>query len=726
MSLPGLASQLVAPSADAAQAAALKLARSSLEALALKAGAVLDARVLGTTPNGLTQLQIAGQTLSVQLTLPMPAGTMLRLEVRPSGANGQPLLVALPQAAPAQTAAPQPLPANAPALPLPQVLVMPGAAPAVAMPASGPVAPQAMPDAPAPPVAPAQTAAAAPASIAGNPAAPVVSQPAAIPQAPAAAPAPVTAQAPAAIPTPPPAPAATGPVAQSAPLPAAMPAPVPAAPTVPASIAAAPTNAAPPAPIAQAAAPAAQKPASAPAANQQVNGTAAQPAPAGQVTAAALPVAATHPAASGAAQTAPQPVAPAATSAAVEAPSAKAMPAAPPAARGPVPAAASTPASPQLQPAQTVTATPQPAVSPSASTLANPTPTTIATPATAPGVAPLPTSPQPPAQGAVARPAAMPISAPPAGRPPTGAVAQAVLAQATQAAAGQDSVAPLLQNLAALQGRMAALPPPVAEAAMRLLNSRINLTRGVPGGETLKQAVLRSGVFLEALSKPGAAQPPAQGDTRAALMALRNALSAWLGPEVSAVSPVTRRPPPPTRGAQPRGLRSEMPTLPESAPAKEAGRALLGQTEAALSRLRLMQLSSLPADAGRAMPGAGAAEWNLELPMLLGHELALMQLQIQRDGRGRGEKRERGWRMAFSLNFSALGEVGAQVSLFGTSASVTIWAEEQETAAALEEMLPELTPALMARGLTVGSVRVRHGRPAPAQAQAGQLMDSVR
>jgi hypothetical protein len=123
---------------------------------------------------------------------------------------------------------------------------------------------------------------------------------------------------------------------------------------------------------------------------------------------------------------------------------------------------------------------------------------------------------------------------------------------------------------------------------------------------------------------------------------------------------------------------------------------------------------------------AAAAEWNLEIPLLLGQELAMAQLQISRDGKGRSERRARGWRMAFSLNFSALGEVGAQVSLLGRSADVLIWAEEEETAAALTGMLPELPPALAAKGLAVGSVRVRHGRPKEAQLQTGQLLDSVK
>ncbi|MDP1732147.1 MAG: flagellar hook-length control protein FliK [Devosia sp.] len=514
MTLPGPVPQAAASRPETAAAAALRLAGASLEALALKAGQVLEARVLGTNANGLTQLAIAGQMLTVRLSLPTPPGTQLRVQVQAGGPQSPPVLVAQTQAASVPQTAPPPLPAAPPQLPLPQTVVR--QAPAEGRPAAQPV------------IVPAAT----------------------------------------------------------------------------------PTGAAP--------------------------------------TLAATP-------------TSPQPVTPAPN----------------------VPAAAA------------------------------PLPGTMT------GLAPQP------AKAAVPAPdMARPV---PSARAPSGSVAQAILSQATQAAARQDSMAPLLQNLAALQGRMSALPQPAAAAAMRLLAGRISLDRGPPSGAELKQAVLRSGVFLEAMARPGAAQSPPQGDIKSALLQLRALLGAWLGGEVAPVAPVTRRPPPPTRGAPPRGLRSEMPTLPETATPKETGRALLGQTEAALSRVRLLQLASLPRDAARAaMPGtAAAAEWNLELPLLLGHELALAQLQIARDGKGRSERGERGWRMRFSLNFSALGEVGAQVSLLGKSAGIVIWAEEDETAAAPQEMLPELTPALAAKGLAVGSVRVRHGRPGPVRQPSGQLMDSV-
>ena len=701
MTLPGLVPQPVAPRPETGEATAPKVARQSLEALALKAGQVLDAKVLQTAANGLTQLAIAGQTLSVQLTLPMPAGTLLRLLVQPGGANGLPVLVTQPQATAPSATVPPPLPQTPPALPLPQAATpqAAGAAPSPAQAPGASPAPQAQAPAPSP-------AAASPPGPAPTAASPQVA---------------VATAAPAAAHTPAPAPSSS-PVAQPGPV-AALTAAAP--PQGPANAA----NPPPTLPVVQPAAtpvalaPVTADPAAPPAsaAPQALAGPVAQAAPASAGLQLPLP--------GGGASTAPlpgnnpplQPV----PLAAVPAPPipAAAMPATTPAAvaqPGPLPT------QPQQTPGAIPVSQPPGSVVPSAGPNISPAP------AATPAVTSAPTPPGPPPAAQQVPAAALPprpAAPPPAALPPRpGSAAEAMLGQATQAAARQDSVLPLLANLASLSGRMAELPRPVAEAALRLLGARIGLDRGAPDAETLKQAVLRSGIFLEALSRPGATQAPQPGDAKAALMALRHALEAWLGPELAPVAPVTRRPPPPTRGAQPRGLAGDLPTLPEATSAREAGRTLQGQAEAALSRLRLLQLSSLPQDAARAALGpAGAAEWNLELPMLLGHELALMGLQIQRDGgRGRGDKRERGWRLAFSLNFSALGEVGAQVALYGRSTSVTIWAEEAETAAALEQMLPELAPALIAKGLSVGSVRVRRGRPVPVQPQAGRLMDSLR
>lgn len=652
MSMPGLQQQPAMPRPETVVVAALKPGPTGLATPALRPGQVLEARVMGTGPTGLTQLAVAGKLLHVQLSLPLPAGTTLQLQVQPTGPNGLPVLVAqLP--APPQAAGPLPLAAVAP-LPLP-----PGPNPL-----------------PAP--ATATTASALPAGTAAPPASGAPPGPGVTTTGASAAPPPTAASS-----TPAPAGTVARPVAPS-----------PVSTTAPGAVASAAPAPTPP-PLATGSGSAAAPPAS-PAATAPV---AASPAAGGAAALASTVTSAPATAASA-------PLAPAAQTTGQAAP----LPAGA-APRGTAAALPGAPAAPAVSQAAV------PASAPASAPAAAPTPSGAAS------AAPAATGPAPAA--AMSRPAlpmTSPILAASAG------LAPANLSQATQAAARQDSLAPLLQNLSALHSRLGELPRPAMEAALRLLGNRISADRGAPDGATLKQAVQRSGIFLEAAARPAAAQAAPPADTKAALLQLRGALTAWLGEAVAPVPPVTARPQPPTRGAQPRGHAADQPNLPPGATPQEAGRLLLGQAEGALSRMRLHQLASLPPDPARAgqLGPAAAAEWNLEIPLLLGPELAMMQLQIARDAKGRGERRERGWRMAFSLNFSAIGEVGAQVSLLGQSTSVAIWADEPETAAVLTDMLPELTAALTAKGLAVGAVRVRQGRPAAPAPPSGQLLDSTR
>lgn len=267
---------------------------------------------------------------------------------------------------------------------------------------------------------------------------------------------------------------------------------------------------------------------------------------------------------------------------------------------------------------------------------------------------------------------------------------------------------------------MASFPRPVAEAALRLLAGRLVISRAAPDPLQLQQSVLRSGVPVTVPSA-GAATT----DLRSGLLQLRGALLGFLGAEIAPVAPVSRRPPPPTRDAPLRSLRADPPSLPDSATPKDAGRALLQQTDAALSRIRLLQLASLPQDAARA-GSPPAIDWMLEVPMLLGNELAVAQLRIAGDGRSGAGKRGRTWRLQFSVNFSILGEVGAQIGFSDNRTSIALWAEEADTASALETMLPELGIALAARGLEVGGLRVGRRAPQAGRPRAGQLLDGMR
>jgi len=297
---------------------------------------------------------------------------------------------------------------------------------------------------------------------------------------------------------------------------------------------------------------------------------------------------------------------------------------------------------------------------------------------------------------------------------------QALLAAVGDAArADQDSLAPALSTLNRLIAKSPELPPAVAKAAQVLLASQLPLD-GDLSGDDLRQAISRSGVFTD----PALART----DIKSALLQLRSAILVWLGPEALRLPPPGKRgaSPPPVRGSQPRS----QPAMPlqsnEGASASDLARALLGEANSALSRIRLFQLAALPEPA----PGhtEKPTQVLVELPVRLGQEQALAQFQVGRDGGdGEGTKAaRRGWQLRFSVNFSAIGEVGARIGLLGHKVNISIWAERAATAQALDSMLPEVTRALAAKGIETVSLKCQQGIPKAARPlPAGLYVDAT-
>lgn len=292
---------------------------------------------------------------------------------------------------------------------------------------------------------------------------------------------------------------------------------------------------------------------------------------------------------------------------------------------------------------------------------------------------------------------------------------QAALTQMVQASVQrQDSAATLMTALSAIVGKVA-LPEQVMRAAQQVLAGRVSLDSSVDGAK-LQQAVLRSGVFLEAGLAKGNA--PVAGDMKGSLLALRQTLVNWLGQQ----PPVSQAPivPPPLPGMQPRARQAMGGLTALSGAPEEAGKVLLDRTEATLARVRLHQSAALPDPAGKARP-----DISLDLPVLIGNYQTLLHLQVSRDGQGSAEHaEERGWQMRFAINMPDLGEVGAQVSLRGGATGVMLWASEPETAEALQGELAELKLALGEAGLKLGAVMVRRGEPAEPVARPGHFVDA--
>lgn len=293
---------------------------------------------------------------------------------------------------------------------------------------------------------------------------------------------------------------------------------------------------------------------------------------------------------------------------------------------------------------------------------------------------------------------------------------------AAQAATRQDSVGRLIASIVGLKSAQSGLPPDVAKLASQLTRLSINLDDGPPTPQVLSDAVAASGVTLEANLAQGLL-PSQQGDMKGLLLLLRNALGNWLGDEPLPRTP-DQRPAPPLRGAPPRvGAQPQQP-LPPGLEGKELGKHLLSQTDAALSRVRLFQLASLPEAGQRGNPAANQ-ELHFELPFTLGNQTSLAQFQVNRDGAHDGAETGRGWNIVFAVHFKIVGAVGAKISMISRKVGIAIWAENEETVDVLEDMLPELVTGLEALELELASVRVRHHPPQPQPMATGGFLDSV-
>lgn len=645
------------PASDPAMAA-VKLARASLDALVLKLGQTIDAKVVGQLAAGLTQLSTASESFVLKLETPLPAGTAVTIRVAPTPQGPPVVTVSVPAAA--SHAAP--LPIATPTAPLVQAPVTPAASPIPSTPQLLPQATQLPLASPtsqpvATPAAP-QPAVPAPAPVV-QPAVPSLAQVGAAPPAAAGSPPPPTTPV-TATPVVPPVPVSTANAAIPLSPPAVSPLPAPGQPAAQVPL---PVFTAPPQPQ--------------PGPNQ------AAPSPA--IVAPAMP--------------APAPAA--------------AAPAVVPVATVPQAPSAAVPIATAAQPARAV----QPAPILAAPLAANP-PQLLPT-----HPSPYPVHVQQPAPPAVAQ--QLPLSATPVGSPATAprpATPPLNLADPAQAAARQDSAAPLLARLAAIVTAAApSVPRPVLEAAQKLLANRIDLNRTLPDGKSLEAAVLKAGVLLA----PPTREAPA--DSKSALLALRSTLLAFLGDDASAPAATAARAAPPIKGEPPRAPLPQAALPDPSGDSHEIARTLLGHTDAALSRLKLLQSASQPPPDARIDAPAPRNELRVEIPMTLGVETGILQLTVERDGKQkRDPERQRGWRMRFAMSFTQTGEVGADITMLGRSASIAIWAADPDTADALDEMLPELAPAIQRHGLELISLRVRRGTPQHARVAPGQLLDSAR
>lgn len=290
------------------------------------------------------------------------------------------------------------------------------------------------------------------------------------------------------------------------------------------------------------------------------------------------------------------------------------------------------------------------------------------------------------------------------------------LALAVQRAiAAQVPLAPALSAI--LRNSEARLSAPVAV----LRDLRLDGT-SKPTPETLREAVARSGLFLEAglAANPPGATPIA--DLKAALLALRAAF-AGEAPGPQPARPNLEAPAPRAADALARPpARTEAST---SAIATDLPKIV----EGALERVKLLQFASLPSHPDIAVSDERAQGLRLALSLPLAvrgpdqPQTAAIGIVIQHQPQalpvtpfaeqGESTSPEEGfpWKVRLALDLEETGPIQAEIALRGQAIAVTLWAERRETAARARAGIGSLNDALREAAFEVTRLEIKDGRP---------------
>lgn len=137
---------------------------------------------------------------------------------------------------------------------------------------------------------------------------------------------------------------------------------------------------------------------------------------------------------------------------------------------------------------------------------------------------------------------------------------------------------------------------------------------------------------------------------------------------------------------------------------------LLGQTEASLSRLQIMQTQSHPVETDQ------KPAWILELPVKYQERTDVFQLRISRDREQQqdaesGDKQPEHWMIQIAFELEELGPVRARVRLAANELNAVFWMEQEQTTMLFRRHLDNLQNKLEAAGIGIGQITCMTGIP---------------
>jgi hypothetical protein len=268
----------------------------------------------------------------------------------------------------------------------------------------------------------------------------------------------------------------------------------------------------------------------------------------------------------------------------------------------------------------------------------------------------------------------------------------------------QNGYAPLLATVGALsQWSIAKQLPPYLRSALALLEHSMSTPAELATPEGLRQAINRSGMFLEAqlAQAPANDVTTAHDDMKGALLRLVAILKGQ--PLTGESSDVEVDPPLLYRGVMPQGRLPLPAELANTTEATDFLPRLYTDVQSALARLEVAQLQATP------------MHWLVEVPVQDADGADVLQLMLKQE-----QEPEQGWTMGFSLDLPSLGPITGELHLRGLRLSVRLWAQRRETVDRLEDQFDDLRARVDATGLFLDQLSCQLGLP-----QAGNAVSAV-
>lgn len=285
----------------------------------------------------------------------------------------------------------------------------------------------------------------------------------------------------------------------------------------------------------------------------------------------------------------------------------------------------------------------------------------------------------------------------------------------------QNGLAPLLATVKALEQRsMVRQLPPQLRPLLAQLERAMPSAADIGSGEGLRQAIARSGLFLESsLLQLPPGMPPPEEDWKAVLLKLSSALAQTR----ASTSPAHAQPSPDRADTAPplmqRGMQAQARTLPPALAALLEGEdlgGLLGQLKtnvhAALARIEITQLEA-----------SATPAWMIEIPLRGEDGSDVLQLHLEFGAEG--EEPARAWTMGFALDLPSLGPVQGELQLRDLRLSVRLWAQRSETTERLERQFAGLRHRLSACGLLLDQLSCQTGMPQALGTHSAMLLKAT-